>query len=126
VGAAGIVIPALAFCGLSMSNSAPPKLYYRLIGDRIEAPAPVSKVTKRHIRTLHNVTFECDKTSHSTIRNNKDYYRDNNKDCIAASDCAEGAEAVETAPTHGEAPPCDAVVDESLVELHSAGMANLG
>ena len=97
-------------------RGAPPKLYYRLNMDKLEAATPVSKVTKRHIRTLHNVTFECDKTAHSYIRNNKEYYRDNNKERNA--DCAEGAEAVAAAPAPGEATPCDVVViDGSLVEL---------
>ena len=43
---------------------------------------------------LQNVTFECDKTACSYIRNNKEYYRDNNKDEV--TDCAAWADNAET------------------------------
>ena len=57
---------------------------------------------------LRNVTFECDKTAHSTIRNNKEYYRDNNKDCAAGAD---------DAASPGGGKPSDALVDVVLAAL---------
>jgi len=94
----------------------PAKLYCRINRDKLGTAAPVSDVRKPHVKMLENLTSRCKETAHLYIRNNKEYYRDNNKEGNA--DCAEGADDGDAAaPTTGEDLPCAVVVDESLVEL---------
>ena len=89
----------------------PAKLYYRINREKLRAAAPVSDVRKPHVKMLGNLTSRCKETAHLYIRNNKEYYRDNNKEGNAGGGC------IPVAPTPAEETPCDVVVDESLVEL---------
>ncbi|MEI6915005.1 MAG: hypothetical protein WCL39_07730, partial [Armatimonadota bacterium] len=79
---------------------------------------PVSNVKKLHIRMLRNRTFKCEETACFYIRNNKEYYRDNNKDKGTDNGTDDvGATTGGIPHTTGEDLPCDAAVDGSLVEL---------